>query len=54
MAMVEDTHFRNYRPTFVIDRDGVRRYQEAPMPVLEERDLVSDAMSHSGFETPPM
>jgi predicted transglutaminase-like cysteine proteinase len=54
MAMVEDVRFRNYRPTFVIDRDGVKRYQEAPMQVIEGRDLVSDAASHSGFETPPM
>ena len=34
MAMVEDAHVRNYQPTFVLDRDGVRRYEEAPMPVL--------------------
>jgi len=54
MTMVEDVRFRNYRPIFVIDRDGVKRYQEAPMPALEERDLVSEATSHSGFETPPM
>jgi predicted transglutaminase-like cysteine proteinase len=54
MAMVEDAHVRNYRPTFVIDRDGVKRYQETPMPVLENRDLISDATSRSGFETSPM
>jgi predicted transglutaminase-like cysteine proteinase len=54
MAMVEDVYIRNYRPTFVIDRDGVKRYQEAPMPVLEHRELVSQATSQSGIETSPM
>ena len=34
MAMVEDAQVRNYRPSFVLDRDGVKRYEEAPMPVL--------------------
>jgi predicted transglutaminase-like cysteine proteinase len=32
MAMIEDTDIRNYRPTFVMDRDGIRRY--APVPLL--------------------
>jgi predicted transglutaminase-like cysteine proteinase len=40
MAMVEDAQIRNYQPTFVIDCDGVKRYEEAPMPVLAERNLV--------------
>jgi hypothetical protein len=52
--MVEDINVRNYRPTFVIDRDGVKRYQEAPMPVLERHDLVSEAANHSAIETSPM
>jgi predicted transglutaminase-like cysteine proteinase len=39
MAMVEDAQVRNYRPTFLIDRDGVKRYQDAPMPALD--DVVS-------------
>ncbi len=26
MAMIEDADIRNYRPTFVMDRDGIRRY----------------------------
>jgi predicted transglutaminase-like cysteine proteinase len=54
MAMVEDVYIRNYRPTFVIDRDGVKRYQEAPMPVLEHRELVSQATIQSPVETSPM
>jgi predicted transglutaminase-like cysteine proteinase len=29
MAMVEDADIRNYRPTFVMDRDGIRRYAPA-------------------------
>jgi predicted transglutaminase-like cysteine proteinase len=31
MAMVEDINVRNDRPTFVIDRDGVRRYEALPL-----------------------
>jgi predicted transglutaminase-like cysteine proteinase len=31
MAMVEDADIRNYRPTFVMDRDGIRRYAPAPL-----------------------
>jgi predicted transglutaminase-like cysteine proteinase len=41
MAMVEDAQVRNYRPTFLIDRDGVKRYQDAPLPALEDRDAAS-------------
>jgi predicted transglutaminase-like cysteine proteinase len=54
MAMVEDAKLRNYRPTFVIDGDGVKRYREAPMPVLENRDLLSEATSRSGLDLSPM
>lgn len=54
MAMIEDAQVRNYRPTFVIDRDGVKRYQEAPMPVLADRSLVSKAIGHSAVMTSPM
>ena len=45
---------RNYRPTFVIDYDGVKRYQDAPMPALEHRELVSQATSQTAIETSPM
>src|SRR5438128_10352956 len=31
MAMVEDADIRNYRPTFVMDRDGIRRYAPASL-----------------------
>lgn len=31
MAMVEDADVRNWRPTFVMDRDGIRRYAPAPL-----------------------
>jgi len=31
MAMIEDADIRNYRPTFVMDRDGIRRYAAAPL-----------------------
>jgi len=54
MAMVEDAQVRNYRPGFVIDRDGVKRYEEAPMPALGDRNLVSEATGRSAIETSPM
>ncbi len=54
MAMVEDSSVRNYQPTFVIDGEGVRRYEAAPMPSREDRLLVSKATVHSGVETAPM
>lgn len=54
MAMIEDAQVRNYRPSFVIDRNGVKRYEEAPMPALRDRNLVSKAIGHSGIETSPM
>ncbi|MES2196039.1 MAG: transglutaminase-like cysteine peptidase [Pseudomonadota bacterium] len=53
MAMVEDIKVRNYRPSFVLDRDGVRHYEE-PMPARSDRNLVSEAVSHSGIEPSPM
>src|SRR5690242_598048 len=31
MAMIEDADIRNYRPTFVMDRDGIRLYAAAPL-----------------------
>jgi len=31
MAMIEDADIRNYRPTFVMDREGIRRYAPAPL-----------------------
>jgi predicted transglutaminase-like cysteine proteinase len=42
MAMVEDAHLRNVLPTFLIDRNGVKRYEDVPLPALE-RDPVSVA-----------
>jgi predicted transglutaminase-like cysteine proteinase len=54
MAMVEDAKVRNYRPTFVIDTNGVKRYEEAPMPVIADRQLVSDATVQAAIGTSPM
>ena len=54
MAIVEDTDVRNYQPIFVIDRDGVKRYRVAPMPVPASRELVSEAANHSGTGISPM
>jgi predicted transglutaminase-like cysteine proteinase len=31
MAMVEDTYVRNYRPLFVMDETGLRKYVDAPL-----------------------
>jgi predicted transglutaminase-like cysteine proteinase len=53
MAMVEDADVRNYRPIFVIDQYGVKRYQ-APMPILADRDLVSQAAGPAGIAISPM
>jgi predicted transglutaminase-like cysteine proteinase len=53
MAMVDDVQVRNYRPIFVIDRDGAKRYQETTMSVLDARGLISEATSPSGIETSP-
>ena len=33
MIMVEDADITNYRPVFVMDRDGIRRYTPAPLLV---------------------
>lgn len=41
MAMVEDVQIRNYRPTFAIDQDGVRRYPAAPL-LFAERNTGLD------------
>jgi predicted transglutaminase-like cysteine proteinase len=49
MAMVEDADIRNYRPTFVMDRDGIRRYAPAPLlsgvaaPAAEPAALAAPA-----------
>jgi predicted transglutaminase-like cysteine proteinase len=54
MAMIEDAQVRNYRPSFVLDRDGVKRYEEAPMPALGDQNLISQAAIRSGLQTSPM
>jgi predicted transglutaminase-like cysteine proteinase len=41
MAMVEDAHVRNYRPTFVIDLHGVMQYVDTPLLAgVAEPDLA--------------
>ena len=54
MAMVEDAQVRNYRPSFVLDRDGVKRYEEAPMPVLASATSFRKRPRHSAIQTSPM
>jgi predicted transglutaminase-like cysteine proteinase len=40
MAMIEDVHISNYRPTFVIDQYGVMQYADTPLlAVVPGRDL---------------
>jgi predicted transglutaminase-like cysteine proteinase len=43
MAMVEDSYVRNYRPTFVIDRDGPMQYVDTPLAGLPGRDIPPSA-----------
>jgi predicted transglutaminase-like cysteine proteinase len=54
MVMIEDAQIRNYQPTFVIGGGGVKRYEEAPMPVVADRSLVSQAAYHAVPQTSPM
>jgi predicted transglutaminase-like cysteine proteinase len=49
MAMVEDAQLRNYRPTFVIDHQGVRQYSDAPMLSVERNSDVDSAPAQSGL-----
>jgi predicted transglutaminase-like cysteine proteinase len=53
MVMVEDVQLMNYRPVFVIDAEGVKRYRDAA-PEPKDRQLASAAESHSAAETSPM
>jgi predicted transglutaminase-like cysteine proteinase len=44
MAMVEDLNVRHYRPLFVIDDAGLKRYSDAPLLAkLPERDSTPSA-----------
>jgi predicted transglutaminase-like cysteine proteinase len=43
MAMVEDAQLRNFRPTFVIDHQGVRQYFDAPLLVAGRNSGVDSA-----------
>jgi predicted transglutaminase-like cysteine proteinase len=45
MAMVEDVDARNYRPIFVIDSDGVKRYEAAPLLAAIPRPAPPIALS---------
>jgi predicted transglutaminase-like cysteine proteinase len=42
MAMVDDAHVRNYRPIYVMDETGLRKYEEAPLLArASDGDVVS-------------
>jgi predicted transglutaminase-like cysteine proteinase len=43
MAMVEDAQLRNYRPSFVIDHQGVRQYLDAPLFIAERNSVIDSA-----------
>jgi hypothetical protein len=55
MAMVEDASVRNYRPLFVIDESGLRKYADKPLiaempeqggaPAAVAREVVASASS---------
>jgi predicted transglutaminase-like cysteine proteinase len=51
MAMVEDAQIRNYRPTFAIDQDGVRRYPAPPLMVAD-RNADPDSAQSPNAATP--
>jgi predicted transglutaminase-like cysteine proteinase len=50
MAMVEDAQVRNYRPTFVIDQDGIMQYGTTPLlAYLPDRDPASSVTLNAGL-----
>ncbi len=51
MAMVEDTQVRNERPTFVIDRDGIMQYGDAPLLAgLSDRDPAPSVAMNAAIQ----
>jgi predicted transglutaminase-like cysteine proteinase len=57
MAMVEDSDVRNYRPTFVIDQGGVKRYVDTPLLAGASRrnqaaPVVLSALAAPGLVSP--
>jgi predicted transglutaminase-like cysteine proteinase len=57
MAMVEDSDVRNYRPTFVIDQDGIKRYVDTPLLADASRrnqaaPVVLSALAEPGLVSP--
>jgi hypothetical protein len=57
MAMIEDSDLRNYRPTFVIDQDGVKRYVDTPLLADASRrnpamPVVLSALAEPGLVSP--
>ena len=55
MAMVEDSDLRNYRPTFVIDQDGVKRYVDAPLlAAASHRDQAAPVLLSALAEPGPV
>jgi predicted transglutaminase-like cysteine proteinase len=53
MIMIEDVQLRDYRPIFVIDAAGVKRYRD-PMPAPTDQQIVSAEHGDSWVEIVPM
>jgi predicted transglutaminase-like cysteine proteinase len=53
MAMIEDVNALNYRPLFVIDAEGVKRYPDA-LPGRNDQQVVLATARHPDFATSPM
>jgi predicted transglutaminase-like cysteine proteinase len=53
MVMLEDVQLPNYRPIFVIDAGGVKRYRDA-IPEPMDQQVVSAANGDSGAAIVPM
>ena len=51
MAMIDDAHVSNIRPTFVIDQHGVKQYADTPLlAAAPDRDLAPSVALNSGFQ----
>ena len=53
MAMVEDAHLADYRPIFLIDAEGVKRYRDV-IPQGEDQQVASVVARSAATEISPM
>jgi hypothetical protein len=52
--MVQDVHVRNYRPSFVIDQDGVRQYVDMPLQARATDSLPAPSMAPNAAVEPSL